>query len=231
MATLPTLKPFPADSWNNEFRSFISQQTKHLPADWLSASLITLAAPQPARLAGDLLLIESLATQRDSKIQAITTQAESFSPPMFGLLRSTRSVALDAPVTMQMVTEAFNDLLPVLFYFKSEYNAARPVSYLPSLNPVFAKPGHPTYPSGHAAQSRLVALTLGAMFKGLRQRWLDMADEIALNREIAGVHFRADTEAGQQLADSVFTLLMAQPTFSRLLPLARAEWPECAHLR
>ncbi|PTT92878.1 hypothetical protein DBR42_01175 [Pelomonas sp. HMWF004] len=202
-----------------------------MPADWLSAGRITLAAPLPARLAGDLQLIESLATQRDAKIQAITTQAESFTAPMFGLLRSTRSVSLDAPVTMQMVNEAFNDLFPVLFYFKSEYNAARPVSYVPSLNPVFAKPGHPTYPSGHAAQSRLIALTLGAMFNALELQWLAMADEIALNREIAGVHFRADTEAGQQLADRVFILLMAQPAFSRLLPLARAEWPEIAHLR
>jgi hypothetical protein len=52
-----------------------------------------------------------------------------------------------------------------------------------------------------------------------------LAQRISENREIAGVHFRSDTEAGQQLAKDAFHgFLKEMPEVQDLLSAARAEW-------
>ena len=52
-----------------------------------------------------------------------------------------------------------------------------------------------------------------------------LAQRISENREIAGVHFRSDTQAGQQLAKDTFHgFLKEMPEVKDLLTQARAEW-------
>ena len=60
-------------------------------------------------------------------------------------------------------------------------------------------PGHPAYPSGHATQATFIAELLSYFDPIHRECYQRMADEIARNREVAGVHYRSDTLAGYQL--------------------------------
>lgn len=230
------LKPFPGEDWSAPLRKYSLGELKYLPADWREKQRIKIKAPDAKNLKCDCDSVIAAKKERPVRVHAISAQAQDITLGMFALLSARRPVKLDCPATSALLDAADIDLLPVLFYFKTEFNAARPSAYIPDLDPMFAKPhpnfpGHPSYPSGHAAQSRLFALVLGAAFPGLKSQLLGLADDIAFNREVAGVHFSSDSAAGKSLADQVFKLLMQQPAFTRLLPLVRAEWPENHDLR
>jgi membrane-associated phospholipid phosphatase len=90
-------------------------------------------------------------------------------------------------------------------------------------------PGHAAYPSGHATQSFLIARCLAAAVEGgpsaLASEALDaLANRIARNREIAGVHYPSDTAAGRDLAAQLFAALDGVATFKAQLAAATAEW-------
>lgn len=115
---------------------------------------------------------------------------------------------------------------------------ARPSQVCPALMPPIAVPGHPSFPSGHATQSMLMALCAGeAMVDrspptneatstgGWPSLLQTLARRIATNREIAGLHFRSDSVAGFQLAMKSFALLKdAVPGFAAVLANAKTEW-------
>jgi membrane-associated phospholipid phosphatase len=107
---------------------------------------------------------------------------------------------------------------------------ARPSQLRPSLMPPVDIPGHPSFPSGHATQAMLMALCIE---KGLpaaeKEQWRPflhtLAGRVARNREIAGLHFRSDTEGGFELAAKVFDKLSsACDSFNKLADAAEKEW-------
>jgi hypothetical protein len=58
-----------------------------------------------------------------------------------------------------------------------------------------------------------------------------MADRIARNREVLGLHYPSDSAAGKQLADETFNLLRTLPKVSNaaagalgLIQVAQTEW-------
>lgn len=105
----------------------------------------------------------------------------------------------------------------------------RPSHFYPALLPLTEVPPHPSYPSGHATQSMLMALILEEVIptpqRGLAKPLLEgMAGRIARNREIGGLHYPSDSKAGFVLAERTKALLMTLPSFTAELALARAEW-------
>lgn len=54
---------------------------------------------------------------------------------------------------------------------------------------------------------------------------MNYAWNVAVNRERAGLHYRSDTLAGQELAGVLFERLPRLPQFRRLMADAKAEWP------
>jgi hypothetical protein len=87
-------------------------------------------------------------------------------------------------------------------------------------------PGHSSFPSGHATQAHLMALCVNAIFTRLstpvggnppnwtpanadvmKQNLTALALRIRRNREIAGLHFKSDSEAGEALAAALFDVL------------------------
>ncbi|MGQ3053242.1 MAG: phosphatase PAP2 family protein [Roseateles sp.] len=230
------LKPFPAGDWTPGFREYIAKEPKFLPPDWLDQKLFDVPPPAESVLAQECAAVVAAKQDRPVRLNSILGEVQGPHLRLKALVGARRSVALDVPATSRLLNAGNDDLLPVLFYFKTEFNAARPSAYIEDLNPMFAKPdsefpGHPSYPSGHAAQSRLFARLFGAMFPKLEAALLDIANDVAYNREVAGVHFRSDSKAGQDLADQVFTQLRLCPRFACMVRLAQAEWPENNDLR
>jgi acid phosphatase (class A) len=68
-----------------------------------------------------------------------------------------------------------------------------------------------------------MALSLAAIVPKAEKALIALADRIGENREIAGVHFPKDTEAGRHIARQAFQLLKKCPTFSQVLEAARSE--------
>jgi hypothetical protein len=103
----------------------------------------------------------------------------------------------------------------VAMYFKDLYRRPRPSQLCPALLPPIEVPGHASFPSGHSTQAHLMALSMNEVLNGLPQQstmvddlWT-LADRIARNREIAGLHYPSDTAAGVAIAQTVIALLMA----------------------
>src|SRR5262249_9164448 len=101
-----------------------------------------------------------------------------------------------------------------VMYFKGVHKRQRPSHICPVLMPPFPVPGHASYPSGHMTQGRLIARCAGAVLPAniqavMPQNLYALADRIGRNREIAGFHYRTDTDAGRNLADAIFNMLQA----------------------
>jgi len=112
-----------------------------------------------------------------------------------------------------------------VMYYKARFNRPRPSRLSPQLMPLIEVPGHGSFPSGHATQSRLVATLLAKVMPPQAEAPLScLADRIARNREVMGLHYRSDTKAGQCLADKTFELLVGCDTVKKMIEEARKEW-------
>ena len=99
--------------------------------------------------------------------------------------------------------------------FKHAFRVLRPADRSPLIQPMLATPGHSSYPAGHAAQCHLLKgvlvnlLGIGATSERYGQ--LDrLADRIADNRIVAGLHYPIDNEQGRFLGTRLAEFFIAQ---------------------
>jgi membrane-associated phospholipid phosphatase len=113
----------------------------------------------------------------------------------------------------------------------------RPSQLSPVLLPPIEVPGHPAYPSGHATEAYLLAACLGEVMPtaasqpapspsapGVLPPLLAMAQRIARNREVLGLHYPSDSAAGKIIATETFALLRTCKTVVDLIAAAKNEW-------
>jgi len=127
----------------------------------------------------------------------------------------------------------------VMMRLKRQFNRPRPSQYYPTLYPPLPVPGHSSYPAGHALIARLTANVLievttpTAGTSPYENSLLKLADEIGLNRVIAGFHFRSDIAAGNQAGDLIHEFLSKMPnpnpappmfSYATAIAAAQAEW-------
>ena len=106
------------------------------------------------------------------------------------------------------VQSALNDTFVITWFLKFRYLAARPNQYDQNLATVICTPRHPTYPSGHAAVAGCAAAILSYFFPSETGRLKDLAEECALSRLYAGVHFIVDNNEGLWLGRQIGTLVI-----------------------
>jgi membrane-associated phospholipid phosphatase len=120
---------------------------------------------------------------------------------------------------------------------KDHYLMRRPAEVYPWIMPLIDGPDTPSYPSGHSLQGHLIS---GALKLALTPqvppvskvqpnpypetaRALDvLADRVAYNREVAGVHYNMDSAAGAYGARICVEALYALPANSRFKKLVTA---------
>jgi hypothetical protein len=88
--------------------------------------------------------------------------------------------------------------------FKHAFACPRPAAYSRQIQPMILTPGHGSLPSGHATEAFMTARVLEALLAPggdavLHEQLMRQAARIAINRQIAGVHFPVDSAAGQVL--------------------------------
>ena len=86
----------------------------------------------------------------------------------------------------------------------------RPTQLDSELKSVFPPPNHPSYPAAHGCFSTAAATVLAAVFPADRDRLLALGKEAAEARVWAGIHYRFDIDAGQEIGRRV-----AQRTLER----------------
>jgi membrane-associated phospholipid phosphatase len=145
-------------------------------------------------------LITKAGTRTAQDIEIIQGQAPTAWPYVLA--------ACGKPFEHRWATRAMLDvglavLHPLIAQTKHHLNVERPQD--PSLSTAVAMPGHQSAPSGHSAVAHLLAGLLAPLQPTAlpRQLMFSAAASIATNRELAGVHFESDSQAGQALGLSI----------------------------
>lgn len=94
------------------------------------------------------------------------------------------------------------------FDSKYTYWAIRPSQLDPEVKPLFPPPAHPSYPAFHGCNSEATAAILAYLFPADGKESEAQAENAALSRIWAGIHFRSDTDAGLALGRKVATLVI-----------------------
>ena len=174
--------------------------------NWQSA--IQIAAPRndTPTLHQELTELLQHLPLRPTRMPEIRSQDHDFILPFLALLTMT---AESHPTAYEVIKAACRIGEMLMAFYKAEFNRPRPTQFHPSLLSEI-QPVHPSYPSGHALVARLVARCLGEIVESdLQRNWLlQMATRIAENREIAGLHFPSDSEAGRSIADQAFDIIL-----------------------
>jgi acid phosphatase (class A) len=105
---------------------------------------------------------------------------------------------------------------------KDREQRPRPFRRDSSLRPCIKKLGGSSYPSGHAAISRVYALMLGELAPQHRNEFMTRANDAALYRVIAGVHHPSDIAAGKQLGDLLYLQFRRDPAFQAQMERLRS---------
>jgi hypothetical protein len=198
------------------------------------------AAGPSYALDDELIELVGLIEYRPGVIGEAFQQANVMDQYFSGILTFNR---ISHPHTAKLVALAVEVGTHVSMMFKAHFNRPRPSQLCPSLMPPIDPPEHAAFPSGHATQAWLVALLLDDAMDGtlgkpqlppdttvtkgaLTNPLYDMAQRIARNREIMGLHYPSDSEAGKRLAYAAFATIKSFQSgpIDSLLDLARTEW-------
>jgi membrane-associated phospholipid phosphatase len=80
---------------------------------------------------------------------------------------------------------------------------ARPAMLDPEVKPLFATPNHPSFPSAHSCFSTAAATVLARVFPSDGGRLLAVGKEASEARIWAGIHYRFDLDAGEDIGRKV----------------------------
>lgn len=126
------------------------------------------------------------------------------------------------PVTAGFLSDVYRDATYYFFKLKFLFNRARPYM-LESKIKYLERPPHPSYPSGHSAASYVNAYIMMRVDPTLTSDFLKMAAEMAYSREVIGVHYPSDSEAGKVWALRFVEELFKTEKFQQDFNKARAE--------
>src|SRR5690606_6130258 len=101
----------------------------------------------------------------------------------------------DAPRAAQayaLLNTAGHDTGVACWDAKYTYWAIRPHQLDAEFSPLFAVPGHPSYPSAHSCYSSAAANVLAHLFPTDADEVFMLANEASESRIWAGLHFRSD---------------------------------------
>ncbi len=211
--------------WNPGYLRSSRLSPKYLPNDWQGRIVI----PQPpanssARTEAELDFLEALTPQRQGKLAEIQAEllVKKFSFGSYTYASLTTNA--DYPATRQLILAAYRDLGIVTFFMKKKFDRIRPSVLRRELTHAVLVPSHPACPSDHAAGAYTIAYLLQELEPALSAVYLEDAERISKNQEIAGLHYPSDLEAGRLLARQLVDLLLANPSFKHLLKQAQSEW-------
>lgn len=208
--------------WGADQKAYLAQKPKLL-TDW--RKFVKLPAPpsNTSEVVGaELHELLRFQVERDKSDVARIVSERTQSGFDFGEFKQ-KTLATDWPATKALLDLLNAEANPIIFGAKKQFDRVRPTVLDPTLKPCIIVPPHPSYPSGHAAQAYLYAHVLTDVnFSGL-ETYFHRASEIAIGREIAGVHFNSDTKAGKLLADQIYAELQKHDRYKELVAAAKAE--------
>lgn len=131
--------------------------------------------------------------------------------------------AAKLPLTAKLFAAVKENASYLLEPAKKHWDRPRPYAANPELQPCVSKPGNASYPSGHSTFGTVVAIVLANMIPEKQAQIYERAERYRLNREIGGVHYPSDVEAGRLAGTVIAAFLLQAPAFQEDFAKARAE--------
>ena len=129
----------------------------------------------------------------------------------------------NCPVTADFFKKVAHSASAVVDPAKDHWNRPRPFVANPALDPCVRKPHGPSYPSAHATFATVSAIVLANMFPEKAAAIFTRAAEYRLNREIGGVHYPSDVEAGYLAGTVIAAFELDNPAFQLEFAQAKSE--------
>lgn len=126
------------------------------------------------------------------------------------LIRGNTVGELHSATVLAAMNTAMMDALIACHDAKYAYWVPRPKQVDPSIKPLIGVPNHPSYPSNHSCISTTAALVLSHFFPHAGPHLLGIASDAGLSRIYAGLHFRFDVDAGEEIGRKVATVAIAR---------------------
>jgi membrane-associated phospholipid phosphatase len=184
-----------------------------------NAPIVTIKRPSIDLLRKQLELVRAYLDQRADRLVEIVTQVgfpTDYFASILGLTGARNAKTFELIALTQVLAAH------VAMLTKHALACRRPDRLSASVMPMLPTPGHPTFPSAHATEAFAVAVVLEGLlsdpavapFFPHKGRTVDLlyklAERIAVNRTVAGVHFPVDTWAGAALGEAVGQLILAR---------------------
>jgi membrane-associated phospholipid phosphatase len=110
---------------------------------------------------------------------------------------------LHAARALALASTAMADAMIACWDAKFFYWLERPISADTTLKTAISTPPFPSYPSGHSTQSAAAAEVFTYLFPDRADYYRQKANEASVSRVLAGIHYRFDIEAGEELGRKV----------------------------
>lgn len=216
---------FPDEAWNPNLL-----KGKDTPPPLLPADLNTTVPPFPANLSAETRaeLDDLLKKQAEERTPENLARIEREDNTNWYLERAFVEDGLmpakaQAPALHALLDAVAANTWYFIMYEKHKHKRARPTQLEEKLTTAVPLPRHAAYPSGHATQGYSTALVLAELDPAHAAEYLALGNAIGVRREIAGVHYRSDTQAGQSMATALVSGLLATDAIQQMLPAARDE--------
>ena len=216
---------FPEGRWGADFKSMLWLIDFTRTPDW--QNLVRKDIPKPPKADSqdtkdalkELVIFQQ--TLREKAMPEIVAQRSDFQHYFCSQLSIYPSSYPHSYLMLKIVAR-IGEL--VMVSLKRRFHAVRPSQIYPRLTPPMPVPGHASYPSGHATISHLMALVANEIVPDLGDAAYRLAQRIARNREIAGLHFWRDSIAGEIAARNTFKIIQVLPNYADYLKDAIIEW-------
>lgn len=129
----------------------------------------------------------------------------------------------NCPTTAAFFKEVAQTAAAIVNPAKDHWNRPRPYATNAALDPCLRKPHGPSYPSAHATFATVTAIVLANMFPEKAAAIHARAAQYRFNREIGGVHYPSDVEAGYISGTVIAAFLLDNPAFKIAFDQAKAE--------
>lgn len=167
--------------------------------------------PTGSKVDDEMQIIRCLSALRsEARVQRICREAAGHrhcAAPVFEAAR----IELERPFDLERYRirdRVTLEFLGIVLHFKAVFNVKRPWQYPDHPATMFPAgtrmhPDTPSYPAAHAALAYGWAHLLATRRPQFGPAMLAAAEAITLNREVAGLHFRSDSQAGKALGKAL----------------------------
>jgi hypothetical protein len=213
-------------TWNEKLLPLTIQRPNIVPDVYARVTLTKPPLNDSETTSAELAQLHQLISERKAGHEEIVQEMD-LDTTYFGTYTfADVTNASTHPATRELLHTTLKELDPVLFYYKNAFDRVRPHKLDTGLTTDIEVPGHPAYPSGHATQSYFIARILSELDPERGDAYIESAYRIAHNREIAGLHYPSDSEAGRSLAQQYLVLLKETAWYKEQFEKAAKEWRE-----